>query len=281
MATGSVRSTSRRDTILFILCVLAAVGLLAFPERGEGAARVIRRSVLVPFLWMQERAEAARTTAAAFERIRAERDSAAYAAQFLSSLRAENVRLRALLGLGERLGGGYLPAEVLHQSLPTDGRTIVLSAGSKDGVRAFDPVVGAEGLLGVVRTVGPEQSIAMTWAHPEFRASAFTQPGDIFGVVAPALQVTGSDLLLQLRGVAIRDSVPDGTMVVTSGLGGVYPPGIPIGVVVGQAREETGWERIYIVRPAASPAAASQVLILRAPGRTPARGAFQPRDSAP
>jgi len=265
MASGSDRALSRRDTILFLLCVLASLGMMVRPQVGERAAGAVRRSVLVPFLWLQARAEAARTTALAFERLRVERDSAAYAAQFLSSLRAENVRLRQLLGLGERLRGGYVAAEVLHQAVPTDGRTLLLSAGSKDGVAPFDPVVGAEGLIGVVRTVTPEQSIALTWAHPEFRASAFTRQGEVFGVVAPALQVTGSELLLQLRGVAIRDSVPDGTLVVTSGLGGVYPSGVPVGTVIGQASEETGWERIYILRPAESPAAASQVLILHTP----------------
>lgn len=266
MASGPDRSLSRRDTVLFILCVALSVGMLLFPARAERAAGMFRGTLLWPLLQLQEQAEAARTTARSFERMRAERDSAAYAAQFLSSLRAENVRLRHLLGLGAKLPTGYVAAEVLHQSLPTDGRTLILSRGSRDGVREFDPVVGAEGLIGVVRTVEPSRSIAMTWMHPEFRASAFTRPGGVFGVVAPALQVTGSDLLMQLRGVAIRDSVPDGTLVVTSGLGGVYPSGIPVGTVMGQAREETGWERIYIVKPAENPAAASQVLILRDPG---------------
>jgi rod shape-determining protein MreC len=69
----------------------------------------------------------------------------------------------------------------------------------------------------------------MTWAHPEFRASAYAVPGDVFGIVAPSVQISGSEMLLQLRGVAYRDSVPTGTAVVTSGLGGVYPPGLPVG----------------------------------------------------
>jgi rod shape-determining protein MreC len=120
----------------------------------------------------------------------------------------------------------------------------------------------------------------MTWLHPDFRASAFTTPGDVFGVIAPALQVTGSEQLLQLRGVAIRDSVPTGTMVVTSGLGGVYPQGIPVGTVIGPGSEETGWERIYIVRPAANPENAAQVLILAAPRDSSVAKAFA-GDSAP
>jgi len=280
MAPGSDRSLSRRDTALFLLCLGLSIVMLLRPEAGDRVASAIRGSVMRPFLWMQERAEQSRTTRGAFDRLRAERDSAIYAAQFLSSLRAENQRLRGLLRLRERLPVSYVAAEVLHQSQPTDGRTLILSAGRKAGVRAFDAVVSADGLLGVIRVVDGERSLAWTWTHPEFRASAFTVPGKVFGVVRPALELTGSEQLLQLRGVAIRDTVPTGTVVITSGLGGVYPQGIPLGTVIGQAREETGWERIYVVSPAANPQDAEQVLILRLTRDTSVSSAFSP-DSLP
>jgi rod shape-determining protein MreC len=280
MAPGSDRSLSRRDTALFLLCLGLSIVMLLRPEAGDRVASAIRGSVMRPFLWMQERAERSRTTQGAFDRLRAERDSAIYAAQFLSSLRAENQRLRGLLRLRERLPVSYVAAEVMHQSQPTDGRTLILSAGRKVGVRAFDAVVSADGLLGVIRVVDGERSLAWTWTHPEFRASAFTVPGNVFGVVRPALELTGSEQLLQLRGVAIRDTVPTGTVVITSGLGGVYPQGIPLGTVIGQAREETGWERIYLVRPAANPQDAEQVLILRLTRDTSVSSAFAP-DSLP
>jgi rod shape-determining protein MreC len=199
-----------------------------------------------------------------------------HAAQFLHSLRAENERLRALLGLGQRLETTFIPADVLHQSLPTDGRTLLLSAGSNDGVRQFDVVVSAEGLLGVVERVEATQSIAMTWAHPEFRASAFAEPGDVFGVVAPAVQGAGTEHLLQLRGVAIRDSLAVGAQVMTSGLGGVFPSGIPVGTIIGPAPEETGWELAYLLQPAAFPGVAGQVLILHGGAPVSVRGAFTP-----
>jgi len=275
MATGSDRSLSRRDSALFFACVVLSLVMLARPDWGATVTGAIRGSVLRPFLWMQARAEASRTSAAAFDVLRSERDSATHAAEFLPSLRDENQRLRSLLGLGARLPGRYIAAEVLHQSYPTDGRTLLLSAGRRAGVSLFDPVVSAEGLIGVVRIVEQERSIAMTWIHPEFRASAFTLPGNVFGVIWPGAQVTGTEQLLQLRGVAIRDSIPEGTLVVTSGLGGVYPPGIPVGTVIGQANEETGWERIYVVRPAGNPASASQVLILKTTPDTSLVRAFQ------
>jgi len=275
MSAASDRSGFRRDNALFVLCVVLSLGMLARPDWGATVTGLIRGSVLRPFLLMQEWAESSRTARAALDQLRSERDSAVHAAQFLHSLRSENERLRALLGLGTRLNTTFVPADVLHQSLPTDGRTLLLSAGANDGVREFDVVVGPEGLLGVVQDVEASQSVAMTWAHPEFRASAFAEPGQAFGVVAPALQGPGTEHLLQLSGVAIRDSLPVGSMVLTSGLGGVFPPGIPVGTVVGPAEDQTGWERVYLIRPAAFPGVGGQVLILRGGTTTDVRSAFK------
>ena len=280
MAPGTDRSLSRRDTLLLLVCVGLSFGALSAPPAlGEAIAGTVRSTVLVPFLWLQQRAEESRTSRTVLEQLRNERDSASFTAQSVPALEAENQRLRGLLGLGRRLATPYVAAEVLHQSLPTDGRTLLLSEGRSSGVKEFDPVVSPDGLIGVVRTVEETQSVAMTWVHPEFRASAYALPGEVFGIIAPSVQVSGSDLLLQLRGVAYRNSVPTGTKVVTSGLGGVYPPGIPVGTVLGPAEEETGWERIYIVLPAANPERVTHVLILKNPGIASVSQAFQ-ADSA-
>ncbi len=75
-----------------------------------------------------------------------------------------------------------------------------------------------------------------------------------------------------------RDSVPVGTLVLSSGLGGVYPKGIPVGTVTGVVREQAGWERVYRLQPAANPGSAAHVLVLIAPEGDLAR-AF-PSDSA-
>jgi rod shape-determining protein MreC len=197
-----------------------------------------------------------------FRSVTAERDSAAYLAQFLPSLRAENERLRQLLKLTHRLSTTYVAAEVLHQPHATDGRTLLLSAGSRQGVAPFNPVVAPEGLIGVILSVAPRSSIAMSWAHPEFRVSAFTVSGNALGVVAPSAEGRNAEGSLELRGVPYRDSVPLGTLVLSSGLGGVFPKGIPIGTVTGTVREEAGWERVYRLRPAANPGSVPHVLIL-------------------
>jgi rod shape-determining protein MreC len=68
-------------------------------------------------------------------------------------------------------------------------------------------------------------------------------------------------------------------MVLSSGLGGVYPKGIPVGTVTGLAGERAGWERVYRLQPAANPGSVAHVLVLVTPGGDLAR-AFAP-DSAP
>jgi rod shape-determining protein MreC len=114
----------------------------------------------------------------------------------------------------------------------------------------------------MVSSVSGKSSVAMSWAHPEFRVSAFTVSGNAFGVVAPSNEGRNGEGALEFRGVPYRDSVPLGTLVLSSGLGGVFPKGIPVGTVIGTVREEAGWERVYRLRPAANPGSAAHVLVL-------------------
>jgi rod shape-determining protein MreC len=279
MSIVSDRRYTRRDSVLFVLCLgLSMIALFAPGDWGIGVAATLRQTVLAPLVWLQTRAEEGRTSRVRFRAVTLERDSAAYLAQFLPSLRAENERLRQLLRLSRRLNTSYIPAEVLHQPQPTDGRTLLLSVGTRQGVAPFNPVIAPEGLIGMVLSASPSSSIAMSWAHPEFRVSGFTVGGNALGLIAPSIEDPDNDGGLEFRGVPYRDSVPLGTLVMSSGLGGVFPKGIPVGTVIGTAREEAGWERVYRLRPAANPGSASHVLVLVA-GRSGDLASAFPSDS--
>src|SRR6266849_2369628 len=263
MALGADRYASRGDTFAFLVCVLLSVAAMSLPERiRDPLARGLRQTVLAPFLTLQQQTELLSASLARYDAVVAQRDSAALAATFLPELRGENARLRGLLGLGTRLTRGYVPAEVLHQPEPSSALTFIVSAGKNQGVKPLSAVVSPEGLVGIVSSVDAKTSVVVSWAHPEFRASAMAADGSVYGIVAPH----GSDgprvWLLELRGVPYRQTVPLGTVVLTSGLGGVFPRGVPIGVVVDSASSEEGWERTYLVRPAVHPASITHVMIL-------------------
>lgn len=274
------RTGSQRDNWLFAACMVASVlALFAPPTWGARVASGLRQTALIPLVWLESRGAEGRTSRARIQAATQQRDSLAELVRLYAPLAAENDRLRALLDLGKRLGPGFVAAEVLRQSQPTDGRTLLLDAGSAEGIARFDPVLTPEGLLGVVRDVGERTSVMMTWAHPEFRVSATTSDGTVAGIVGPTTAAEASRTGLEFRAVTYRDTVALGTLVIASGLGGVYPRGVPIGTVAGVEREQVGWERVYRLRPAANPARASHVLVLSGGSRSRTAQAF-PIDTA-
>lgn len=264
MRSGAGRSLTRSDTLLLGVCIALSVALLVLPSSwAESFAAGVRGTALAPLVWVNRNAEEQRTSRLRLRAIAAARDSAVLAAQSLASLKAENEQLRGLLQLRARVSFPTVPAEVLHQASATDGRTLLLGAGSRAGVAVGSPVVSPEGLVGLVTSVDGQSSIAMTWAHPDFAVSGVTEDGGVLGIIAPAPSASASEAFLELRGVPYRDTVAVGTLVLTSGLAGQYPKGIPVGRVAGVRREELGWERVYRVGPLANPGRVSHVLVYR------------------
>ena len=254
--------SSRRDTVAFITCLLLAIVARAAPESvTEPIATGMRETVLVPFISLQNRTALIRLRRVEFATLLAERDSALALADRSRPLADENQRLRAVLGLSARIVNSYVAGEVLHPVVdPRRAVTLIVTAGRNHGVVEWSPVVAPQGLVGHVQTVDARSSIVLAWTHPDFRASALALDS-ISGIVAPRIG-DGATTMLELREVAHRAEIPEGAMVVTSGLGGIYPRGIPIGRVRALIDEREGWSKTYLVEPAVHPAVASHVLVL-------------------
>ena len=278
MALGADRYATRGDTLAFLSSLaLSLVAMSLPPTVRDSVASGLRRSVLWPLLQLQEQSEALRTSHARFIEVSAERDSAVLAAAQVQQLRSENAQLRDLLGLRARLGVGFVPAEVLHQAAVTNRLTLVISAGSRQGVRPLAAVVTPDGLLGFVSRAESVTSVVATWAYPDFRASGMAADGSVYGILSPSTASGPGGWLLQLDGVPYRQRVPMGGVILTSGLGGVLPRGIPIGSVVGEITGENDWERTYLVRPAVPPGSATHVMVLTQPPQGgDLRAAFAP-----
>lgn len=262
MALGGDRNGTRADTAALITCVVLSLIALALPEGlREPVAGTLRSTVLSPALSLEGATVRSAENRERVELLRAERDSLALGAAFLPQLQAENARLRGLLALGARLGTGFVTAEVLHQAGSGDAVSLVLSAGRDKGITPLAPVVAPDGLVGMIHRVDAHTSVALAWTHPDFRASAMVPGQKVYGIVY-ARRDARSGEMMELHGVAYREQLELGTPVVTSGLGGILPRGIPVGTVQGVLRESAGWERTYLLRPAVHPAEASHVMIL-------------------
>lgn len=270
----AARLSGRFDTVIFAGCIILALVAIALPNQmRDPVAASLRRTIVAPLVGLQRSAERWRAAWLESERKTLQTDSLAMQLFETQALKVENDRLRRLLGLGSRLGFGFIPAEALHTAGRTEDviTTLTLTAGSKAGVTQYSPVVAPEGIVGLVQTVDPRMSIAILYSHPDFRASAMSADGKAFGIVYPHLDVRPGRLaeryLLELRNVPFRDTLQPGTAIFSSGLGGAWPRGVLIGTVMDEVKESESWSRTFILRPAVNPAHVTSVMIL-----TPRRG---------
>jgi hypothetical protein len=113
----------------------------------------------------------------------------------------------------------------------------------------------------VIRDVRGDHAIGMDWTHPDFRAGAMTADGTTYGLVESRRGRFREEDRLVFNGTAFHTRLEDGTVIVSSGLGGVFPRGVPIGLVNGLAEAEGGWRKSYWLRPLAEPGTATHVLV--------------------
>lgn len=251
-----------RIALLFFALALVLVALPG--EQREGLARVLRASVLRPVLALQQGSVERHARFDDPDRLRAQRDSLAAFLVGQAAVATENRELRELLGLRQRLPRSFVPAEIIR--VPGRGAEgfFQLTAGRAQGVEAGAPIVGPSGLVGRVRSADDGIAFGIDWMNPEFRASAMTVDGQIYGIVEPRTSRSGEPMLA-LTGTPRHVKLERGTLIVTSGHGGVFPRGVPIGTIVATEGAETSWQRTYLIEPSVSPSEMNYVLVLGAP----------------
>lgn len=145
-------------------------------------------------------------------------------------------------------------ASVINRNPTTWYRTLTLNRGSKDGVAANDPVIGALGLIGKVVSVSPTTSEVLLILDGEGQVSALVRGSAgnaTFGIVqgtykrGSRLKPEGNLQMLFRR----EDNVNQGDLVLTAGAGGVYPKDVPIGKVVEIQLDPTGLLKTAFIEP--------------------------------
>jgi rod shape-determining protein MreC len=212
---------------------------------------------------LDRRAELSRRAFLAHDEALRLTDSVTLRALRLTGVEDENERLRKLLGFAAAVKWGFVPAEALQGRGLGDATTITLSAGKRAGVEPLSPVVTPDGLVGMIERVDNSMSLAILWPHPDFRVSAMAADGSTFGIVTAHLGPGAERYLLELRSVPMRTQLKAGAVIVSSGLGGVYPRGIPIGTVLSELKTLEGWARSYLVRPVVKLPDITSVMILK------------------
>jgi rod shape-determining protein MreC len=176
----------------------------------------------------------------------------------VEQLTAENARLRALLDLRPALLVKSRTAEVLYEATDPYSRKLFIDRGAAAGVKPGSPVINDSGVLGQVTRVYPLSSEVTLLADKDAAIPVLNprtqQRSAAFGA--------GGGDTMELRFMAGNADVQEGDLLLTSGVDGVYPPGLSVATVTKVDRKvESGFARISLVA-SAKPDGVRHVLVL-------------------
>jgi len=178
----------------------------------------------------------------------------------LARLRAaalDNTRLRERLGVAERNGLDVQLVRILDVDLDPVRQRLVLAAGSRQGVYVGQAVIDAGGLVGQVIEVAPLQSVVLLLTDPDHAIPVTVARNGV------RLIAYGRGARLELRDIPLSAEVEVGDEIVTSGLGGRFPPGFPVGKVTTLRPDDSHAFLIGELTPAAKLDRGQDVLLLR------------------
>ena len=178
----------------------------------------------------------------------------------VEQLALENERLRKLLGLRERLQSGGMAAQVLYDAADPYTRKVVIDKGMTEKVALGSPVLDEQGVIGQVTRVYPMVSEVTLLTDRDHAIPVLNTRTGARGVAFGDTS-THADAM-ELRFMAANADVLVGDLLTTSGVDGVYPPGLPVARVEKvERRVDAVFARIYCV-PLGLVAGASHVMVL-------------------
>lgn len=148
--------------------------------------------------------------------------------QRLAAVLAENSRYRDMLNSAGSLEREVMVAEIISVTADASRHILLLDKGSRDGVVVGQPLLGAEGLIGQIIAVGASTSRGIMMTDSTHAVPVQVLRSGVRGLA----EGTGEIDNLIVRHIAATTDIRVGDILVTSGLGGLFPPGYPVAEVV-------------------------------------------------
>ena len=174
----------------------------------------------------------------------------------LEALQSENAQMRRLLEAREKMPGKTHFAEILYSGRDPFSRKVVIDKGSLQTISAGQPVMDETGVIGQVTRVFPMMAEVTLITDKEQATPVQVVRNGLRGVAY------GDGATLDLRFMAANADIQNGDMLVTSGIDGIYPAGLPVARVSRVERDAAyAFARIQC-EPAAGASQHRQVLVL-------------------
>jgi len=244
----------RQHWVIIGLLVVGGIIFLGQPTAVSTELRMIFVRLATPFVKLGDAFPSVRSRrqlAKENQELRAENESLRKQVHALDELGDENIRLRQLLNVKVHVNSHTIAARVIGRDASNWWKSIQIDRGSDDGVRVNLAVVNADGLAGKTIAVTKGEARVLLLADPNCKASALLQNSREHGIVAGVENALTREPRCQMTFVDRKAKIKTGELAITSGLGGVFPKGIPIGTVVGTRLDpQTGMYQDVEIKPA-------------------------------
>lgn len=255
--SGILSRSSRKYHVILafaigVLLCLPSLPLTSYVSEG------ILQTLYLPFATIKNSINELRQVHVENSRLRESLVDANVKLSMLEEAGRENIRLRAVLGFEPPTGYTLLPARVISVIGDRIPIQAVLNRGYLDGVTVNEPIINEEGLLGKVVSVSHSFSTVQLLTDPTNRVAVRISESREMGI-AKYLMSQG----LIVDNVPYQGDVKQGDLVVSSGLGGLYPPGLVVGTVIAVERPKQDPFLSIRLAPAADFNSLDELFILR------------------
>lgn len=194
------------------------------------------------------------------------------------AIEQENLRLRALVAAGPRVAERTMLAEILRVDLDPFRHRVIIDRGTRDGVFRAQAVIDGNGVFGQVTNVGPQSAEVILLSDTSHAIPVRISRNGLRTIAVG----TGDAKRLSLPYLPRNADVKVDDVLLTSGLGGVFPPGYPVGRVTEVTRDPSQPLAAVAAEPAAALDRDSEVLLVwftAKPTEIPATAADAPAAS--
>ncbi len=249
----------RREVVVLIFCLFISLLLMRIDETKQmQVVRVLKLSVFFPAEWMIHKTIHYRNVFRENKRLNDLVTNQAIDHALLKEAKIENDRLRLLLEFKNKSGFQLLPAEVIGLTPDRFLKSLIINIGTREGVLPNMPVVYSSGLVGKVKEAGPVSAIVQLITDPNCRVGCLVQRSRVIGILE-----CEDGLNLNIADVLSYDDVQNGDVIVTSGLGGIFPKGILIGSAVIQTGSANDVFKRIEVKPSVDFNLIEEVFVLK------------------
>lgn len=177
----------------------------------------------------------------------------------------ENERLKKLMDFSQSVIGKKVMAQVIARDIYEEFYSLRLNKGGSHGVKTGMAVVNSDGIIGRIVRVHPNYSDSITLLNHSFSISGIVQESRSMGIIQGY-----KNNLLQIKYLGRTDEVHVGNTIISSGIGNIFPKGLPIGTVKEVKKEKYGITQEVIVQPNVNFSSLEEVVIVQ-PKRIPSK----------